>query len=304
LELAWLEDFLALDVHRSFSHAAQERYVSQPAFSRRIQALEDWFGATLIDRSTSPVSLTPKGKNFRQYALQVVRQSHDTRQFFKAQNTFASRVVRFTVAHTLVTSFFPNWYPSIQDLLSKVGANAHVNAMNVVEGAKALQEGEADFFVSFHHEQISTFLDPERFTSFMLGRDSFLPFSAVVDGRQSFVLDPSQKGDIPYLAYAPGTFFAQVVDMLHFKSRATLPLEKIFQTQMAEGIKAMVLAGHGVGWLPSGCVSAETAQGHLKAIGDEALRTGLEIRIYRASIPQNAAIEALWKHLIHRPVVS
>ena len=36
-----LEDFLSLCRHRSFSHAAQERNVTQPAFSRRIRALAD-----------------------------------------------------------------------------------------------------------------------------------------------------------------------------------------------------------------------------------------------------------------------
>ena len=39
-----LEDFLSLCRHRSFSHAAQERNVTQPAFSRRIRALEEELG--------------------------------------------------------------------------------------------------------------------------------------------------------------------------------------------------------------------------------------------------------------------
>ena len=45
-----LEDFLSLCRHRSFSHAAQERNVTQPAFSRRIRALEEWLGVVLFDR--------------------------------------------------------------------------------------------------------------------------------------------------------------------------------------------------------------------------------------------------------------
>ncbi|MFN7887734.1 MAG: LysR family transcriptional regulator, partial [Betaproteobacteria bacterium] len=39
MESKWLEDFVALVETRSFSRAAQQRFVSQPAFSRRIQAL-------------------------------------------------------------------------------------------------------------------------------------------------------------------------------------------------------------------------------------------------------------------------
>ena len=40
LESKWLEDFSALAATRSFSQAAERRFVTQPAFSRRIRSLE------------------------------------------------------------------------------------------------------------------------------------------------------------------------------------------------------------------------------------------------------------------------
>jgi hypothetical protein len=59
VDIAWLESFLALIEHGSFTRAAEAQHVSQPAFSRRIRALETWFGEALVDRSTYPVTLTP-----------------------------------------------------------------------------------------------------------------------------------------------------------------------------------------------------------------------------------------------------
>ena len=47
MELVWLEDFLALAEALNFSRAAEARHVTQPAFSRRIRALEGWIGAAL-----------------------------------------------------------------------------------------------------------------------------------------------------------------------------------------------------------------------------------------------------------------
>lgn len=44
LELTWLEDCLALKETLNFSKASASRYVTQPAFSRRIQSLEEWVG--------------------------------------------------------------------------------------------------------------------------------------------------------------------------------------------------------------------------------------------------------------------
>jgi LysR family transcriptional regulator, hypochlorite-specific transcription factor HypT len=298
LEVAWLEDFLALDAKRSFSQAADVRCVSQPAFSRRIQALEEWFGTTLIDRSTSPITLTPMGRNFRSYALQMLRQTQDAKQFFQSQKSSSGDVVRFAVAHTLATSFFPTWYSSIKGLLVQSQANAQVNATNVMEGSKALQNREADFFVTFHHDQVSTFLPSERFTSVLLGQDEFAPFSLAVDGKPCFSLVAWQSKPQPYLAYAPGTFFSQVVDMIQFQCRVSSVLDKVFQTQMAEGIKAMVLAGHGIGWLPVGCVQAEVSQGRMLAIGSPDMRVGLEVRMYRAAVPQTTVLDRLWEQMV------
>ena len=68
-----LEDFLSLCRHRSFSHAAQERNVTQPAFSRRIRALEEWLGVVLFDRTALPVRLTAQGDLLQSPSLSSLR---------------------------------------------------------------------------------------------------------------------------------------------------------------------------------------------------------------------------------------
>ncbi|MFX8445328.1 LysR family transcriptional regulator, partial [Acinetobacter baumannii] len=73
MELDWLEDFLALVDSGNFSRAAQARNLTQPAFGRRIRALEDWAGAALFDRSTHRIGLTPAGERFRPFAEDIVR---------------------------------------------------------------------------------------------------------------------------------------------------------------------------------------------------------------------------------------
>uniref|UniRef100_UPI00301D902F LysR family transcriptional regulator n=4 Tax=Enterobacteriaceae TaxID=543 RepID=UPI00301D902F len=64
IETKWLYDFLTLEACRHFSQAAEERNLSQPAFSRRIKALESAVGVLLFDRTTSPLQLTEEGKLF------------------------------------------------------------------------------------------------------------------------------------------------------------------------------------------------------------------------------------------------
>ena len=61
MNLSWLEDFQALAESGNFSRAAEQRHMTQPAFSRRVRALEEWLGVALFDRSTQRVYLAQTG---------------------------------------------------------------------------------------------------------------------------------------------------------------------------------------------------------------------------------------------------
>lgn len=64
MESKWLEDFISLAETHSFSRSAEQRHVTQSAFSRRIKSLEAWIGTDLIDRTCFPTSLTREGHFF------------------------------------------------------------------------------------------------------------------------------------------------------------------------------------------------------------------------------------------------
>lgn len=62
MELRQLRTFLAVAEEQSFTRAADRLYVVQSAVSATLQTLERELGATLIDRSSHPVSLTDAGR--------------------------------------------------------------------------------------------------------------------------------------------------------------------------------------------------------------------------------------------------
>ncbi|HHH2840600.1 TPA: LysR family transcriptional regulator, partial [Escherichia coli] len=74
IETKWLYDFLTLEACRHFSQAAKERNLSQPAFSRRIKALEAAIGVVLFDRTTTPLQLTEEGKLFHSQTRSLLQQ--------------------------------------------------------------------------------------------------------------------------------------------------------------------------------------------------------------------------------------
>jgi DNA-binding transcriptional LysR family regulator len=116
MNLSWLEDFLALAATGNFSRAAEERHMTQPAFSRRIRALEEWLGAELFDRSMQPARLTAAGEWFRPQAeellARVARVPGEARAFAEAN----ASTLRIAATHALSFTFVPRgcnrWKPT------------------------------------------------------------------------------------------------------------------------------------------------------------------------------------------------
>lgn len=70
LENFRLTVFRAVAAERSFRRAAERLYLTQPAVTQQIKALEELIGLPLFDRSGREVTLTPAGSLLLQYAEQ------------------------------------------------------------------------------------------------------------------------------------------------------------------------------------------------------------------------------------------
>ena len=57
-----LRTFVTVVNKKSLSLAAQEIHITQPAVSKHINALEEYFGVGLIERRGRGVNLTPAGE--------------------------------------------------------------------------------------------------------------------------------------------------------------------------------------------------------------------------------------------------
>lgn len=73
MDLRQLRYFIALNEHRSFVRAADAMGITQPAFSRSIQGLEQEFGCVLVDRGHKDLRPTPEGQVVLQHALSLVQ---------------------------------------------------------------------------------------------------------------------------------------------------------------------------------------------------------------------------------------
>lgn len=77
MELKWLSAFVTLAEYLNFNKAAASMYITQPALSKYIAALEEELDVRLFERSKRAVTLTDAGRAFLPQAMQVVKMTDE-----------------------------------------------------------------------------------------------------------------------------------------------------------------------------------------------------------------------------------
>jgi DNA-binding transcriptional LysR family regulator len=283
MDTKWLEDFVSLAETGSFSRSAQLRHVTQPAFSRRIQSLEAWAGADLVDRSSYPTRLTPAGATLYAQALELLQNLQASRALLRSHSAAGQDVIEFAVPHTLAFTFFPAWVSSLRTHFGPI--KSRLIALNVHDAVMRLVEGSCDVLIAYHHASQPSELDPARYDMVSLGEEVVAPYCKPdAKGAPLFALPGTASQALPYLAYAEGAYLAQVVDLLMKSAGRPVHLDRVYETDMAEGLKAMALEGHGVAFLPHSAVQKELQEHRLVSALPQAMahmRTTMEVRAYR-----------------------
>ncbi len=303
METKWLEDFVSLAETRSFSRSATLRHVTQPAFSRRIQALEAWAGTDLVDRSSYPTRLTPAGETLYAQSLEMLQALQSTRAMLRGHNSAGHDVIEFAVPHTLAFTFFPAWVSSLREKFGPI--KSRLIALNVHDAVMRLVEGSCDLLIAYHHSSQPFQLAADRYEMVSLGQEVMSPYVKTdADGEPMFQLPGRPNQLLPYLGYAPGAYMGQVVDLMLKQSPTPIHLDRVYETDMSEGLKAMALEGHGIAFLPYSAVKKELRARKLVSAapaGMQGMEMTLDVRAYREKPVGPAATkrtaEALWNYL-------
>lgn len=283
METKWLEDFVSLAETRSFSRSALLRHVTQPAFSRRIQSLEAWAGSDLVDRSSYPTRLTPAGETLYAQALEVLQALQSTRAMLRGHSTTAQDVIEFAVPHTLAFTFFPAWVSALRESFGPI--KSRLIALNVHDAVMRLVEGSCDLLIAYHHPSQPYQLDADRYEMVNLSEEVVAPYSKPdVHGMPLFELPGKAGRPLPYLGYAQGAYLGQMVELILKHCSAPIHFDRVYETDMAEGLKAMALEGHGVAFLPMSAVRSDLRAHKLVSATPPDLKDmsiTMEVRVYR-----------------------
>jgi DNA-binding transcriptional LysR family regulator len=286
MELNWLEDFLCLADVGNFGRAAEARHMTQPAFSRRIRALEDWAGVTLFDRATQPVTLTAAGAQFMPAARDTLRRLAQGREDARQAEQAETATLTFAATQALSLTFFPGWLRGL-DIAARLGAIRLISG-SMQAGEEALLQGGAQFLLCHGHPRVANRLPPDRFLHRVLAQDHLRPVRAAGSGHS---LDDAGT---PALAYAEDSGLGRIVTAILAGHQAAPALRPVFISPLATVLQAMARDGRGLAWLPQSLIAEDLAAGRLEPAGPADRVIPVDIRLYRPQDRATRIAEDFW----------
>jgi len=288
IDTKWLRDFATLANTRNFSEAAKLRHVTQPAFSRRIKALEAQIGTKLVSRLSQPLVLTDEGKLFLEEAKSIITIVDRCNKTFKGSKKPVS--VTFAAAHTLSLGVFPSLVDKLSRQIPQI--DTKLETADADDCVTMLKKGRCDYLLGFNDPSLKHYEDD----SILLNHVKLLPVcKADANGNPTFNLS-AMKESLPYLAYRENIYLDRVVNQFLTKHHTSLKVQKKLEAPMADSLKMMALKGLGVAWIPEFSVKEELASKHLALAGDEHWQPSVEIRVYRHKT-RNSELADLWHAL-------
>ncbi len=237
ITLSQLEAFLKLDATASFRKAALELGVSQPAFSRTIQRIEERIGARLFDRDTRHVRLTPAGERLRTIAVRLLKDYEDSFSDFEAYVSGRAGLVRVaalpSVAATLLPAVvrrFRQSHPGVEvEIWEDVGTPVH----------RMVEDGEVDIGIA-----------PPPTGRHGLNFRPVYQDRLVLACRNDDVLAASERHDWtifrerPFIAMSTDTGLRSLIDQAF--AAADVVVAPLFNCRQPATVGALVMASQGI----------------------------------------------------------
>lgn len=294
MDINWLEDFACLARNLNFSRAAEERNITQPAFSRRIRSLENWVGVPLIKRSTYPVRLSEAGIQFLPFAQETISNLTDIRQAIRGEEFGRAAFQRVAVLHTISVNFLTQRISELESDFPNLQIRVYSDYLPTC--CQLFSDGTCDFLLCYRHKNDGPFFDDDQISRKDIGVERLIPVAdakAAAKGNWD-ISDPNNK-NIPYLSYDPDSYLGTVVEKIIGSRRPPFALR--YMDAHAEALKRRVLAGSGVAWLSESIVAAELASGALVPVGGPEWQTSLTLTLFSSLDRLDEAGQQLWKAL-------
>lgn len=267
LENFRLTVFRAVAEQLSFRRAAEELYLTQPAVSLQVKALEEELAVQLFDRSGSRVALTPAGRRLLSYARRAAALARQAEEEVTALGGDQAGTLALGASTTIAQYILPRLlaefrrrHPRVQPTLISGNTERVVEALARHQIALALIEGPA----RSRDVKTEPFLEDEL----------VLIVPAAHEWAERTAIQPAELVDAPLLLRERGSGTRRVLELAlekHGIRHRTLHVP--MELDSTEAIKTAVEAGLGVGFVSRWALARDLRPGHgLRVVEIEGLR--------------------------------
>ncbi len=242
MDINTLQAFLAVAETTSFSLAAERLFLTQPAVSKRIAALESELDAPLFDRIGRRVDLTEAGRALLPRARRILEQVDDSRRAIANLAGSVGGRLNFGTSHHIGLHRLPPYLRRFHADYPQVEFN--IRFLDSEEACRRVEHGELEFAVV-----TLPLRPPADLLATPLWDD---PLALVVGGTHPLSrrsqLTLHTLLDYPAILPARGTYTRAIVEQSFAK--ASKPLQVTMATNYLETIKMLVAVGLGWSVLP------------------------------------------------------
>jgi DNA-binding transcriptional LysR family regulator len=236
-----LRAFISLVEQKSFTRAASDNHLSQPAFSALIRALEEEVGARLFERTTRSVELTAEGTVFVDAARRLLRDAEEA--MTDLRDHVARRRGRVSIA--VLPSLAAGWLPPLLARFHKEHPGIELDVADALsdECVSRVRLGRTDFALAATKVEAAE-LRTERFCTdrfhLVCRRDH-----ALARGRGPVTLNDLLPH--PIIQLARSSSVRQYIESTIYPRQ----LRTVLELEQLSSVAGMVRAGLGVTVVPS-----------------------------------------------------
>jgi len=245
MNIDWIDDLLAIIDSGSLSDAAQRRFVTQPAFSRRIRALEQNIGTVLIDRTRKPIQAKPALIALEPRLREASQLLHELKRDLGNANSERGELV-LVGQHAISTTLAPLLISAVSD---DSNLQIRLRSANRDDCLSLLLTRQVDIALLYQLADESSTPREQFLESLPLGQDQLVP--VVAAERLKHFRKQLRSGAMNIIAY-PRTVF--LGDVLHRKLLPQISdkidIKWITETALTSAALQLALAGNGVAWIP------------------------------------------------------
>lgn len=291
MRLEWLEDILAVLETGSFIKAAEKRFITQSAFSRRIKLIENHIGVELFDHSKKPIRLKETVVDQQQNIEKLVGGLRDLRNELKRQDLETHNRIVIACQHAITTSIAPSL---VRRLSTNGNFNTRLRSANHGECCALLMTKQVDFILVHQAENEQPLNMNGAFDQCTLDQERFIPVFATKDLPE--LTKEFTKGHISVIAYPSDSFLGQVVNRQIFSQLwREVTIHKKAETALTLAGLPLAKAGVGVAWLPYSIVAADILDGNLTDLSEMLPSCGLSIVAMRLNEVVSESNDLAWE---------